>query len=360
MNATLYDLDTAGLRERMAAWGEPAYRARQVWAQVYGRLAASYEEMSDLPASLRQRLAEELPFPIAEPVQLQRADDGLTRKALLHLADGKLVETVLMQYERDEDGRARNTVCISTQVGCAMGCVFCATGQGGFERNLTRGEIVAQVMHFARLLKDEDGRVSNVVFMGMGEPLANYDATWGAVETLHDPEGLNIGARHITISTVGIIPGIRRLAAERLPVTLAVSLHAAGDDLRQRLIPTQRRPVDELLAACRAYVEATGRRMTFEYVLIAGENDSEDEARALAARLRGMLCHVNLIPLNPTPDEGFRRPSRGRVLAFQRVLDEAGLPCTVRVEKGVEIAAACGQLKGPGLRAGESALPVLS
>ncbi len=350
---TLYDLGPAAPRDLMLTWGEPGFRARQVWAQAYRRLAGSYDEMTDLPPSLRRRLAQEAPFPAIEAARLVRSDDGLTRKALLRLADGRTVETVLMQYERTDEGRARNTVCLSTQVGCAMGCVFCATGQGGFERNLSRGEIVAQAIHFARILRDEGKRLTNAVFMGMGEPLANYDATWGAVETLHDPGGLNIGARQITVSTVGVVAAIRRLARERLPITLAVSLHAPDDELRSRLIATHRRPLAELLEACREYAEATGRRLTFEYALISGENDGDEQALALAARLRGLPCHVNLIPLNPTPDERYRRPSRTRVLAFQRALEGAGVACTVRVEKGIEIAAACGQLKGPKLRAGE-------
>ena len=347
---TLYDLDPAALRALLAGWGLPPYRARQVWADAYERLAPGYDAMTDLPLGLRRRLAEDLPFPTIDVVRTQQAEDGLTRKALLRLADGRTIEAVLMQYERSEDGRPRNTVCLSTQAGCAMGCVFCATGQGGFERNLTPGEIVAEVVHFARVLRDEGAHITNVVFMGMGEPLANYDATIAAVRTLHDPEGLNIGARHITISTVGVIPGIRRLAKEELPVTLAVSLHAPDDALRRRLVPTQRRPIAELLSACRDYFEATSRRLTFEYALIANENDSVEQARALGALLRGLPCHVNLIPLNPTPDEAYKRPSRARIVAFQRTLDAAGIPCTVRVEKGVEIAAACGQLKGPKLQ----------
>ncbi len=346
----LYDLDPAALRALLAEWGGPPYRARQIWADAYQRLAPSYDAMTDLPLALRQHLAADLPFPAIDVVRTQRAEDGLTRKALLRLSDGRTIEAVLIQYERGEDGRARNTVCLSTQAGCAMGCVFCATGQGGFERNLTPGEIVAQVVHFARILRGEGAHITNLVFMGMGEPLANYDATIAAVRTVHDPDGLNIGARHITISTVGIIPGIRRLAKEDLPVSLAVSLHAPDDALRRRLVPTQRHPIAELLTACRDYFEATSRRLTFEYALIAGENDSAEQARALGTLLRGLPCHVNLIPLNPTPDERYQRPSRTRVITFQRTLEAASIPCTVRVEKGVEIAAACGQLKGPKLQ----------
>ncbi|HWO94420.1 MAG TPA: 23S rRNA (adenine(2503)-C(2))-methyltransferase RlmN, partial [Dehalococcoidia bacterium] len=350
--SSFFDLSLADLTGRLAEWGEPAYRARQAWANVYRRLVSRYDEMTDLPAGLRSRLAAELPLAMPEALHEVRSDDGLTHKALLRLGDGRTIEAVLMRYERDDDGRARNTVCVSSQVGCAMACGFCATGQGGIERNLTPGEIVGQVVHFARMLRGEEARVSNVVFMGMGEPLANYASVWRAVETLHSAEGLDIGARHITISTVGIIPGIRRLAREALPVTLAVSLHAPDDALRQLLIPTQRRPIAELLQACRDYFKATGRRPSFEYCLIAGVNDSDAQALSLARLLRnaGFPAHVNLIPLNPTPDEAYRRPARARVLSFQRVLADAGINCTVRAEKGVEIAAACGQLRGPRLQ----------
>ena len=361
---TLYDLSPAELEALLETWGEPAYRARQLWTNAYRRLAASYDEMTDVPARLRARLAGELPLGVANAVREQRSADGLTRKALVRLADGRTVEAVLMQYERTGDASARNTVCLSTQAGCAMGCVFCATGQGGIERNLTAGEVIAQAVHFARILRGEDARLTNAVFMGMGEPLANYAATWRAVATLHNPEGLDIGARHITISTVGVVAGIRRLAQEQLPVTLAVSLHAPDDALRSRLIATHRRPLTELLAACRDYFAATGRRPTFEYVLIAGENDSDEQAEALAAlllrELPGVPGHVNLIPLNPTPGDPYRRPSRARVLAFQRVLTQSGIGCTVRAEKGVEIAAACGQLSGAQLRPGDVPLEVLA
>jgi 23S rRNA (adenine2503-C2)-methyltransferase len=229
-----------------------------------------------------------------------------------------------------------------------MGCGFCATGQAGFERNLTTGEIVAQVVGFAREQKQTGGRaITHVVFMGMGEPMANYAAFWSAVETLHAPDGMNMAARHITISTVGLTHGIRKLAEEPLQVGLAVSLHAPDDALRQSMISTARRyPIAEIVAACREYVEKTGRRVSFEYCLIDGVNDAPEQARALAALLKGLLCHVNLIPVNPTPDRTLRRPSRDRTLAFQRELAGRGVPCTVRVEKGVEISAACGQLRG--------------
>jgi len=345
---SLYDPSLPQLEARIEALGEPAYRARQVWEWAYRRFAQSYGEMTNLPEALRERLDEELPFPAMTVETELASDDSLTRKRLIRLADGKLIETVLMLYDPRSDSRGRATVCVSSQAGCAMGCVFCATGQAGFDRNLTAGEIVAQVMGFAREQADAGrGPITNVVFMGMGEPMANYRAVWGAVETLTHAEGMNMAARHITISTVGHIPGIRKLAEERLQVGLAVSLHAPDEALRERLIPTAHRyPLPEIIEACRDYIEMTHRRVTFEYCLMDGVNDSPEQARALAALLHGMNCHVNLIPVNPTPDDSIRRPARAPTLAFQRELSSKGVPCTVRVEKGVEISAACGQLRG--------------
>jgi 23S rRNA (adenine2503-C2)-methyltransferase len=341
---TLYDVSLPELESRVAALGAEAYRARQVWEWAYRRFAASYDDMSNLPVDLRAKLATELPFPATGVVREQASEDGQTRKRLIRLADGKLVETVLMLYDPRGDSRERATVCVSSQAGCAMGCVFCATGQAGFERNLTAGEIVAQVIGFAR-----EQRISNVVFMGMGEPMANYRAVWKAVETLTDAAGMDMAARHITISTVGHVPGMRKLAEEKPQVGLAVSLHAPDEALRERLIPTAHRfPLPEIIHACRDYVEKTHRRVTFEYCLMDGVNDSAEQARVLAALLRGLNCHVNLIPVNPTADLSIRRPARSRTLAFQRELSARGVPCTVRVEKGVEISAACGQLRGDG------------
>ncbi|MDE3095037.1 MAG: 23S rRNA (adenine(2503)-C(2))-methyltransferase RlmN [Chloroflexota bacterium] len=354
--STLYDLSLTELEERVEALGAPRYRARQVRAWAFRRFARSYEEMSNVPAPLRRRLAEELPFPETRVDAETRSEDGLTCKRLIRLADGKLIEAVLMLYDPRSDSRGRATVCVSSQAGCAMGCVFCATGQGGFERNLTAGEILAQVTGFAREQADAGKQpLTNVVFMGMGEPMANWPAVWRAVETLNAPDGAGMAARHITISTVGLIPGIRRLAEEPLQVGLAVSLHAPDEGLRERLIPTAHRyPLPAIIAACREYVAATGRRVTFEYCLMAGVNDAPEQARALAALLDGVLCHVNIIPVNPTPDAHIRRPSRARTLAFQRELTARGVACTVRVEKGAEISAACGQLRG-----GTAPLPVV-
>lgn len=344
--ASLLDLSFEELAEELQRRGEPRYRARQLWQGLYSRLASSVEELTDLPAGLRASLDQRYSLLPAEPLRALTSADGSTDKVLLRLADGELIETVLMRYAASPESRRRNTVCISTQAGCAMACSFCATGQQGFRRNLGVGEIVEQVLYFARRLRPEGEAITNVVFMGMGEPLANYAATMQAVRTLNDPNGFNLGARHMTISTVGIVPAIRRLAREPLQVGLAVSLHSPDDELRRQLIPTARHPIAAILGACNDYAAATGRRYSIEYALIEGMNDSVALAADLGRLLRGLPCHVNLIPVNPTANLSTRRPRRARVLAFQRELQEAGINCTVRAEKGIDIAAGCGQLRG--------------
>ena len=337
---SLYDLDLPALQSLLEGWGEPSYRARQLWEWLYLHLADDFDRMTNLPRSLRERLAAETAIGAPKAIATQRSSDGQTRKDLLRLADGETVEAVLMRYER------RRTACISTQVGCSIGCVFCATGQAGFRRNLTAGEIVAQALHFARVLRAEGERLTNVVLMGMGEPLLNYNASLAAVRRLIDPAGFNLGQRHITLSTVGVVPGIDRLAGEGLQITLAVSLHAATDDLRDRLVPINRRyPLDELFAACHRYFQRTGRRISFEWALIAGVNDTPQQAEALAARLAGLRAHVNLIPLNPTPGYDGRPSSPEAVAAFAGVLHRHRIPHTVRVRRGIEIQAGCGQLR---------------
>jgi 23S rRNA (adenine2503-C2)-methyltransferase len=311
--------------------------------------------MGNLPASLRTRLSQEAVISPLAPIAEQRSSSGETRKVLFRLADGNTIETVLMLYHD------RRTVCASTQVGCGMGCSFCATGQGGLVRNLTAGEIIAQVLHFGRLIREDaieraqaigqkadldQHPVSNVVLMGMGEPLANYAATWQAIETMVDPGGYNLSARRITLSTVGLVPGIRRLSQEKLPINLAVSLHAPNDELRSQLVPVnQTYPLGELLEAVRSYGQATGRRVTIEYALIAGVNDGVDMARQLANLLRGLLCHINLIPVNPIPDSASRPSPQAQVQAFAGELERAGIPVTVRVRRGIDIEAGCGQLR---------------
>jgi 23S rRNA (adenine2503-C2)-methyltransferase len=301
--------------------------------------------MTNLPKGLQKRLSDEIALRAVSPKYEAVSRDG-TVKMLFSLRDGKTIESALMRYST-ATGRSRNTVCVSTQVGCPIGCPFCATGQQGYERNLTPGEIIDQALYFARRLKDENGSaVDNIVFMGMGEPFLNFDALWQAVETLNSPDGFGLGARQMTISTAGIVPGIKQLAREGLQVGLAVSLHAADDGLRNKLVPINRKyPLEKLMAACRDYVEATGRRVTFEYALFEGINDSTEDARALAKLIKGMICHVNLIAGNPTSDAGFRASGKDAVLAFQGELQQRHIPCTLRVRRGIDIDAGCGQLR---------------
>ena len=327
----VYDLSRDDLAARLA--GEPAYRVRQVWDGLHRR-ALRPAEMTELPLALRNRLEGEL-RPSLREVGRRVADGGETVKWLWALPDDARIETVLMAYPD------RVTACVSTQAGCAMACAFCATGQAGFRRHLSAGEIVEQVVEAARAARPR--RLSNVVFMGMGEPLANYDRTWAAVERIHGDLGLS--ARHLTLSTVGVVPGIRRLAKESLPVNLAVSLHAANDELRDRLVPINRRyPLPELAAACGEYVGATRRRLSIEWALIDGTNDRVSDMAELAAFARPLGAHVNLIPLNPTPGYAVRGSSRRRVLAARDELASLGVNATVRATRGVEIEAACGQL----------------
>ncbi len=342
----ILDLTPNELRERLAAMALPGYRADQILRWLYQRYVTAYADMTDLPADLRARLSAELPLVVPPVIAERRSADGSTLKALLRLDAATEVETVLMSYDPTGYSRGRDTVCISTQAGCAMGCTFCATGQQGFLRNLGPGEIVAQVLHFARELAVEGRRLSNVVFMGMGEPLANYANTLAAIRILTDPRAFALSPRRITVSTVGLVPAIRRLAGEGLPVGLAVSLHSPDDDVRRRLVPTARSSVREIVAAADAYGAATGRRYTVEYALIDHVNDGLDLAHRLAALLHGRQCHVNLIPVNPTANGSTRRPSRDRVLAFERTLAAGGVNVTVRAEKGIDIAAGCGQLRG--------------
>jgi len=318
--------------------GAPAYRGRQIARWVYGRGVEDISEMTDLPITFRERLGGAARIGTLTVRRSTDAADGSATKLLAACGDGQTVECVLMRFD---DGR--RSACVSTQAGCAMGCAFCATGLGGFARNLTAGEIISQAL---AIRARADRRLSNVVFMGMGEPLANYEATVRAARILAAPWGLGIGMRHLTVSTVGLVPQIRRLAGEGLQITLAVSLHAPTDALRRRLVPvTERYPIAELMAACRDYLAATGRRLTFEYVLIDGVNDGDAEGRALGRLLRGLLCHVNVIPLNPVPGIPLRRPAVARVRAFARCVRAAGIPVTVRIERGTEIQAACGQLR---------------
>jgi 23S rRNA (adenine2503-C2)-methyltransferase len=298
------------------------------------------KEMTNLPLPFRSQLVNTTSLDIREPVEIQYSQDNQTTKALFNLEASNYIETVLMMYEK------RRTLCISTQAGCAMGCVFCATGQMGFTRNLTTGEIVRQVMFFARELASKGDKITNVVFMGMGEPLHNYSNTIKALDILTHSDGFNLGARKLTISTVGLVPAIRRYADERRQTPLAVSLHAATDDERNKLIPVARRwPIADLMDACHYYNQQTGRRLTFEWALIDGVNDTIKQARLLGQLIENLLCHVNLIPLNPTKEYGGRPPTPERVAVFQRELARYGVGSTIRVRRGIDIQAGCGQLR---------------
>ena len=341
MNKTnLLDLSFEGLLAALAELDEPAFRATQIWHAVFKDLVSSYAETTTLSKILRQRLEEAIPWPVPTTLKQLPSSDHQTTKLLLQLFDRETIEVVVMRYAR------RNTACISTQVGCAMGCKFCATGQSGFTRDLTTGEIVEQVLASARLLRDESAHLSNIVFMGMGEPMANYDVTLESIRILNDPRGFGLGARSFTVSTVGIIPGIRRLSQESLQVNLAVSLHTADETLRSELVPMNHRyPVAEIVRACRAYVRATHRRVTFEIALIAGVNDSDTHAKQVADALHGVLCHVNIIPFNPIVGSDWLPSISERVQAFAHIIESVGYPVTIRQSRGKDIQAACGQLR---------------
>ncbi len=346
----LLDLSREALTEYIRGLGQPAYRAAQVWDWIYKRYARTFDEMSNLPKELRQRLNEEAilsPLAIVTQIVSQAGD---TQKILFRLPDGQTIETVLMVYDK------RRTLCISSQAGCAMGCTFCATAQGGLARNLTSGEIVAQVLYFARFLSEVDEEplmqverptaVTNVVLMGMGEPMHNYNNVWDAIRRLTDNDAFGLGARHITLSTVGLIPMIDRMADEGIQINLAVSLHAPNDELRSQLVPVNRRwTVDDLLAAVQRYIDKTNRRVTFEYALMRGINDTPELAEELGRKLEPLLCHVNVIPLNPIPDSPFQPTSDEDTERFVQILRQHGVPATVRLRRGIEINAGCGQLR---------------
>jgi 23S rRNA (adenine2503-C2)-methyltransferase len=354
----ILDLTYLQVKELIAALGERPYRADQLLKWIYNKSAASYEEMSDLTRSFRQKLMAGTELFTITPLEEKVSADGKTRKALFQLEDGKTIESTLMFYEPNDSRRERRTVCVSTQVGCALGCRFCATGQQGFERNLSPGEIIEQVLYFIRFIKEhvptEDHpsaegprrAITNIVFMGMGEPLANYANFCQAVAMLNSKEGLGLGARQITLSTAGLVPQIERLAVEGLHLELAVSLHAAEDRLRDRLMPINKKyPLAQLIPACRHYFEKTGRRPTFEYALFQGVNDSSRDAKELSGLLKGMNCSVNLILGNATADNEFRSSTLQKGMTFQKQLFELGVFNTIRISKGTDIEAGCGQLR---------------
>jgi 23S rRNA (adenine2503-C2)-methyltransferase len=318
------------------------YRLRQLYRAATKELRGSVDEVTTLPKELRSALAERgIAFSAIVPLTLARSKDAQTTKALFRLYDGKEVEAVSMEHYGE-----RTTVCISSQAGCAFACTFCATGQGGFNRSLSAGEIFDQAWFFACELASRGKRITNVVFMGMGEPFHNYDAVMEAVALLNDPQGFGLGHRHITISTVGLVDKIDRFADEHLQVNLAISLHAPTEELRSRIMPVNRRfPLAELMAACGRYVRKTNRKIFFEYVMLAGVNDDAACAYELARLMRGNLYHVNLIPYNATPDGEFGATANARIWEFAAILDAAGVPVTVRQNMGRDIAAACGQLQ---------------
>jgi 23S rRNA (adenine2503-C2)-methyltransferase len=342
---SLHDLPFSGIRQQLAADGVNPHHAAALWRALHREGVTDLAAPHFLPPLRRwidTRVGADKPFCLdaPEPVDEIRSGDGLTRKFLLRLHDGQVIETVLMGYDR------RHTVCVSTQAGCAMGCVFCATGQMGFVRHLRPGEIVAQVLHARRALRETHPhrRLRNLVLMGMGEPLHNIDAVLTALEIISDVRGLSIGPARIAISTVGVVPGIQRMADENLPYRLAVSLHGSNEGERAALVPASKRwPLEMLIGACRDYGARTGRRIFFEWTLIEGKNDSPETAARLARLLEGIDAHINLIPLNPT--SGYSGAASRAGHAFQKILRAAGFPCTFRQRRGIDVAAGCGMLK---------------
>lgn len=337
----LLGLSPPELRTWLATLDQPKYRADQLAEWLYARQAASFDEMTNLPKGLRARLAEVAAIRTATVVEESVAAD-FTRKLLLRWPDGRTVETVWIPDE------ARQTACLSSQVGCPVGCAFCASGIDGKKRDLTAGEIVEQALRMDALIRRttaDQQRLTHVVMMGMGEPLANYDAVLAAIRTINADWGLNIGARRITVSTVGLPQQIRKLAREQLQLNLALSLHAPDDDLRQELIPWGKVPIAELLAACRDYFETTGREITLEYILLAGVNDAPGHAARLARIARDLRANVNLLRYNPVPGLPYERPSAEAAYRFQRLLREKGVNAHIRKSRGKDIAAACGQLR---------------
>lgn len=328
--------------------GQPAFRAKQLFGWIHEKQVAQMSDMHNLGKQLVGYLEEHCEI---TPLQLERkqvSQDG-TEKFLFQLADGNYIECVLMRY-RGDMSKQRNTLCISSQVGCAMGCTFCATGQGGFVRNLTVGEILSQVYEVNRQLKEEGDELSvgNVVFMGMGEPLLNLNNVLKAISLLNDPQGQQIGIRRITVSTCGVVPKLRELADKKLDIVLAVSLHAPNDEQRSNVMPVNRQySLAQLMEGCRYYQQQTHNRITFEYALIAGLNDQPEHVQQLRQLLKGLDCHLNIIPVNPVANTAqFSRPSKKQVAAFVKALQQAGLNASVREEKGTDIDGACGQLRG--------------
>jgi len=358
----IYDYSLPELTELFMSWGEPSFRANQVWEGLYKHLYDVPSQFTNIPNLLRERLEREFEWQAFSPVTTQLSSDKNTIKTLLKLRDGNLIEAVLMKYNDSADylseynstdsesslrRKKRRTFCISSQAGCGMGCVFCATGQAGFGRNLSSGEILTQVLYYERELRRVEEHVTNVVLMGMGEPFHNYDNVLAAIDRLNASNGFALGARRFTISTAGMVPAIRRFADEKRQINLAISLHQINDEKRSEIMPINRKwSLDELLDSCRYYVRQTNRRITFEWALISNVNDSEETASGLAERLKGIHCHVNAIPLNPTIGYSGQATNHQRAINFKEKLERAGIACTIRVRRGIDIQAGCGQLAG--------------
>lgn len=333
-------LATQDLIKKLKENGIPGFRASQIIHAACQEGIKSYSAMSTLPKSIKEILEKEVPFTSIEPVRVMTSRDGCTQKVLFHLKDGLKIEAVLMKFK---DGR--HSVCVSSQAGCQLGCKFCATGTMKFGRDLKDEEISDQILYFAQQLHEEKKHVTNIVFMGMGEPFMNYDNVMKAVRTMNDPKGLNIGARHITLSTSGICEGIEKLTDEPLQVNLAISLHAPNQELRQKIMPIARKySLEQLMDAIKKYLDKTNRRISYEYVMLKGINDSPKEAKELAKLIKGQLCHVNLIPYNATDIKGIEGSMRSNIEEFCDILLAAGIAATIRVTMGQDIAAACGQL----------------
>jgi len=337
----IFDLQISDIDALIQELSQPNFRSAQIWEGIYRHLFESWQELTNIPKDLREYLQTNFSLSTLQPVDEISSNDALSTKYLFEMSDGNFVESVLLRSAE------RITFCISTQSGCPVGCIFCATGKFGFKRNLTRGEIIEQVIFLCRLLKKSGEQVTNIVLMGMGEPFLNYEEVIAAVRRFNDPKGLNIGARRITISTIGIPEKIIQFAQENLQVNLAISLHASNDALRQQLVPLAKKiPIGSVINACRNYVKETNRRVTFEYVLIEGVNDAPQFAFELVKLLRNLTCHVNLIGLNPTEHYAGKTSPKQVIIEFGRILLTNGIPATVRISQGADIQAACGQLAG--------------
>lgn len=339
MTKNLYDLSFSNLENVLHEFDQPAFRAKQIWQGIYQSLWTDLADFSNLPLSLRDQISGQYSLAGLSLEKELSSTDGQTHKYLYSLVDGKAIETVLMAYHD------RNTVCVSSQVGCALGCKFCATGNMGFIRNLTTGEIVEQVIKAAAVLMAKGKKLTNVVFMGMGEPFHNYQAVQESIVILNDPDGFGMGKRRFTISTVGILSGIKKLMLERSQINLALSLHAADDQLRSTIVPVNsKHNISTLMKACDEYLEITKRRITIEWALIDGVNDTVEQARKLVDLIEGKLFHVNLIQLNPV-DHYAGKPAQDKIARdFQKIVEAAGIPCTIRLRRGIDIQAGCGQL----------------